>query len=156
MIFNFRLQKVLSVRKIEEDLAAKRHAEAKECLYQAEQELEQLSCSLNSTMDAFDELKIKDELTSEALHLHSLHVAGLKNRIVLTQKELDSAQKHVEKTNQELVEAHRSVEALERLREKEKAAWLDRENKRQAKEVDELILCRRANNSPRQEENNGS
>lgn len=153
MIFSFRLEKVLSVRKIEEDLASKRHADARARLYRAEQLLDLLFASLESTMNKLDELKLSDELTAEALQLHSLHIAGLKNRIEEAKKELVCAENNVEETNGLLIEAHRSREALERLREKEKEAWLLREQKRQANEIEEIVLSRR---KPRLEGNHGS
>jgi hypothetical protein len=67
MGFNFRLERVLSVRRIEEEAARQAHAEAQDRLHFAQQTLAGARERLQLTLEGFDGMKRRDELTTEAL-----------------------------------------------------------------------------------------
>lgn len=152
MSFVFRLERVLSVRCLQEDSAQQRHAEALECRSRAEGILCGLSGQLEQTLEQLDELKHNDELTPEALYLHSLHVSGLRRSIQTARSEFERRAAEAEKTAAELVEAHRAREALEKLREREHETWRRDIAQREAKQMDDLAATRRR---AREEENHG-
>lgn len=152
MPFAFRLERVLSVRRVQEEQAQLRHAEALERRCAAERALSTLSETLRQTLEDLDDLKRRDELTTEALHLHSLHVSGLRRSIHLARAELERRTAEVEASAAELLEAHRAREALDKLRERELDAWRREEAKREAKQIDEIAVSRRRT---REEENHG-
>ncbi|MBE0616945.1 MAG: hypothetical protein IH608_03315, partial [Proteobacteria bacterium] len=81
MAFVFRLEKVLTVRRLQEEAAQQRLAQAREALESARAGLEALHGELRESAEDLDLAKRGDQLTPEALYLHSLHLAGLRRRI---------------------------------------------------------------------------
>ncbi|NTU60247.1 MAG: flagellar export protein FliJ [Deltaproteobacteria bacterium] len=152
MAFVFRLERVLSVRRLQEEAAQQRHAEALERLRRAEARVDDLSRELTRDLEELDETKRRDELTTETLHLHSLHASGLRRAIQLARHEAARCAADVEKTAAELLDAHRAREALEKLREREVEAWRREETRREANQIDEIAVLRRRT---REEENHG-
>jgi flagellar export protein FliJ len=152
MAFRFRLERVLSVRRLQEEAAQGVHAVALRCLRQIEECLTELTKRLSESMDDLDRLKVRDELTAEALHLHGLHLAGLRREILRATGERKGALAHVERTAAELLEAHQAREALERLRERQEALWRQEQAVRDARAFDELAVSR---HRAREEESHG-
>ena len=152
MAFTFRLERVLSVRRIQEEAAQTRHAQALEELRRAESLLSDLFRRLEDEQRELDGLKHRDELSPEALHLHSLHVAGLRRQIQSAAAACTRASDELDRAGAELMEAHRACEALEKLREREHEAWRKEQARREARDIDETAVTRyRA----REEENHG-
>jgi flagellar export protein FliJ len=152
MAFVFRLERVLAVRRIEEDGARQRHAAAKEQLRAACATRDEGQRRLHLSLCRLDDLKRNDELSEEALYLHSLHVAGLRRQIEAARSDVAAAEQETERTATELFEAHQAREALERLREREEQSWRKAQATREAKEIDEIAVQR---SRVRQEENHG-
>ena len=152
MAFVFRLERVLAVRRIEEDGARQRHAAAQEALRAARDELEAARRRLTEGLVGLDELKRRDELSEKALYLHSLHVAGRRREIELATARVANAAQMVEQRAAELLEAHQAREALEKLREREETAWRRDQAAREAREIDEIAVLR---SRTREEENHG-
>jgi len=152
MAFVFRLERVLVVRCLQEDAAQQRHAAALEELREAERRLGELRTGLVATLDALDDVKRRDELTVEALHLHSLHVAGLRRAIHVARVDVQHGSAKAEQTGKELLEAHRAREALEKLRERELEGWQKAQVQRERKQLDEIAVSR---HRFREEENHG-
>lgn len=152
MAFVFRLERVLGVRRIQEDAAQQRHAAARAALEQARRADEDLRARLSQAMEEFDGLKHRDELTAEAVHLHSLHLAGLRRRLDESRVRVEEAARAEQEAAVELREAHQARESLERLRERERLAWNDRQARQEARHVDEIAVSRHRS---REEENHG-
>ena len=152
MPFVFRLERVLSVRRIQEETAQQRQAEARSELLRSQGVLEEACARLRRAQEDLDERKRRDDLTSEALHLHSLHVAGQRQAIERAREAVSAASKHLEEAREALLEAHRAREALERLREREEITWKRREARQEARAVDEIAVSR---HRAREEENHG-
>ncbi len=152
MAFRFRLEKVLSVRRIREEEAHQRMADARERLARAQGEVEGLEARIAQAHQDLDALKRRDELSSEALYLHGLHMAGLRRELARAREELAVARREADEAHARLVEAHRDREALERLREREERQWERDQARRESRRMDEVALTRHRS---REEENHG-
>ena len=152
MGFAFRLERVLAVRRIEEDGACQRHAEAQETLRGACAARDDALGRLVANLDRLDDLKRRDELSEQALYLHSLHLAGLRREIDGARARVATATREIERTAAELLCAHQAREALEKLREREERSWLRDQTAREAREIDEIAVQR---SHARKEENHG-
>ena len=152
MAFVFRLDRVLGVRRIQEEAAQQRNAEAQEALRRAREADQELRQTLAGALEEFDELKRGDRVTPEALYLHSLHLAGMRRKLEASRTRVEEAATAAQKAAEELLEAHQAREALERLREREKAAWDKLQAQKEARQVDEIAVSR---HRTREEENHG-
>ena len=152
MAFTFRLERVLSVRRIQEEAAREAHARAQDRVRSARQALDAARDRLTSTLEAFDEVKRRDELTSEALYLHTIHLAGLRREIETARAQLVEATADIERTGSELLEAHKRRKSLERHREREEFAWRKGQARKEAKDLDEMVVSR---HRTREEESHG-
>ncbi len=146
MAFRFRMEKVLSVRRIEEDAARTRHARARDRLERAERACEALERRRQRCERELDDLKGRDALTAESLHLYALHRAGLARAQEAAAEELAEARAEAARTRSALTEAHQAREAMERLREKERAAWQYRQGRKEAALLDELAVAQHRSN----------
>ncbi len=152
MPFTFRLERVRSVRTLQEELAQARAAEAQERLRCAQEALAAVDQGLADALEALDELKRRDELSAEALYLHSLHVAGLRRDRERARVDLAQAERTAAAAAAELLEAHRAVAALDRLRERAEAVWRESDARKETKVIDELAATRHRS---REEDNHG-
>jgi flagellar export protein FliJ len=150
--FVFRLERVLSVRRIEEDGARQVHAEAQDILRGARAARDDAQHRLGSSLSRLDDLKRRDELSEQALYLHSLHQAGLRREIDVARTRVAAAEQEVERAAEELLCAHQAREALEKLRDREESSWRRDQAAREAREIDELAVQR---SRAREEENHG-
>ena len=152
MVFTFRFERVLSVRRIQEETARQAHAQTRAQLDLARQTQDGLRRRLGVALEEFDDLKRKDELTPDALYLHTLHLAGLRREIERARVDLAAAQAEYERTATELSEAHKNRKSLERYREREELEWRRREARKEAKDLDEIVVSRHRG---REEESHG-
>ncbi len=152
MAFAFRLEKVLSVRRLQEEAAQQELVRVRQELSRANAALTALEDELLTASHEVDDLKRSDELTPEALYLHSLHVAGLRRRIEQARHAVAAAAAEAEAAAAQLVDAHRAREALERLREREEATWRREQGRRESLQIDEIAVTR---HRAREEENHG-
>jgi flagellar export protein FliJ len=141
-MFAFRLERVLSVRRVQEETARVCHAEAEGKLREAREALAHLRERLTSALEGFDDLKRTDKVTGEALHLHTLHLAGLRRGIESARRRLAAAAAEAERTNEELSAAHKAKKSLERHREREETEWRRQEAQKEAKQADEIAVSR--------------
>jgi len=150
--FRFRLERVLTVRRLEEDRARQRHAEAQLALQHATAAWNDAQRRLRAGLVRLDELKHRDELSEQALYLHALHAAGLRREIDAARARVAMAEREVEATAAALLRAHQAREALEKLREREETAWRRDQAAREAREMDEIAVLR---SRTREEETHG-
>lgn len=152
MPFRFRLEKVLGVRRLQEEGAQARHAAALAALRSAEECIAELSLGLSRSLEELDVLKRCDQLTTEAIYLHTLHVAGVRRQLQAARSSRVAAQARADRTAAELLEAHQAREALERLRERQEAAWRQEQAGKDARLIDEIAVSR---HRAREEESHG-
>lgn len=152
MGFVFRLEKVLSVRCLQEEAAQQCHARAREELQGALARLEALRAGLRRSREELDDLKRTDALTPDTLYLHSLHAAGQRRRIDQTAAEAEAASRRVDEAAEALREAHQARQALEKLRERDQEAWRANEARKDTLRNDELAASR---HRAREEESHG-
>lgn len=142
MAFLFRLEKVLSVRKREEDEAARVHALARAKLDRARSALARLDGELAETRAALEEDQRADRVDGERLHVHSLRCAGLDVDMERTEREIEAANDEVRAAALALTEAHKAVEILQKLRERDEEAWKKSEARKEAYAMDEVAVMR--------------
>ncbi|MEW6489020.1 MAG: flagellar export protein FliJ [Thermodesulfobacteriota bacterium] len=152
MGFVFRLEKVLSVRCIQEEAAQQCHARAQEELQGALARLEALRAGLRRSREELDDLKRTDALTPDTLYLHSLHAAGQRRRIEQAAAEAEAASRRAAQAAEALREAHQARQSLEKLRERDQEAWRAAEARKDALRIDELAVSR---HRAREEESHG-
>lgn len=152
MAFVFRLERVLGVRRLQEEAAQHCHAEALRACTEAAEAVRRLDADLGVALEELDDLKRRDRLTVDALYLHTLHTAGLRRRLFAARQEQRRAEERAEQTAAELLEAHRAVEALEKLKERDEAAWRRAQARREAEAIDEIAVLR---HRAREEDNHG-
>lgn len=143
MAFRFRLEKVLAVRRREEEEAERRHAEARRERDRAREEVERQRAALARANEALDALKRKGEMSAEDLFLHASHVAGVRRRLREAEAGLAEAEDRMRREHEALLQAHQAREALEKLREREEARWKEAERRRETQILDEVALTRR-------------
>ncbi len=152
MPFTFRLEKVLSVRRIQQDAAQQRCAEAQQALDRCVADRGALQGQLQAAFEDLDAHKRRDALTPQLLHLHAVHADSLRARLAEAERRVASAESDLAEASAALLEAHRAREALEKLREREQAAWQRSQKQAEARHVDELAVSR---HRARQEEDHG-
>lgn len=142
MAFAFRLEKVLGIRRREEDEAARVHAVARERLDRARDWLSDLESNMRLTLALLDEDKKANRVDAEVLHYHSLHCAGLESDMELAEREICAANEAVRIAALALTEAHKAVEMLEKLRERDEEEWRKAELRRETLAMDEVAVMR--------------
>lgn len=152
MGFVFRLEKVLSVRRLQEEAAQQCHARAREELESALARLEALRAALRRSREELDDLKRTDALTPDTLYLHSLHAAGQRRRIEQAAAAAQAAARRADEAADALREAHQARQALEKLCERDREAWRAKEARKDAHRIDELAVSRHRG---REEESHG-
>ncbi len=142
MAFVFRLEKILAVRRHQEESARRRHAHVRGECARVRGVLEERQEALRRDLEELDGLKRRDEVTPESLRLHSLHLARVRRSLEEARKSLDAAAEAVAVAEAEVAEAHRAREALERLRDREEGAWRQAQSRREARTADEIAVSR--------------
>jgi len=140
--FVFRLEKILAVRRRQEEVARRRHADVRREWTRARGILEALQNTLHRDLEELDGLKRRDELTPESIRLHSLHLARLRQSLEGARERLARAASEMAVAEAEVAEAHRAREALERLRDREEGAWRQAQNRREVRAADEVAVSR--------------
>lgn len=142
MAFSFRLEKVLSIRRTEEDEASRKFAIAKARLTRAREALLALEEALEDNEASLEAKKRADKLDGEYIHRHGLRHAGLIHDIDLARSEVVAANGAARKAGEALTEAHRAVEVLEKLRERDLEAFHKDQQRREAVQMDEVAVSR--------------
>lgn len=142
MRFVFRLDKVLGIRRREEDEAARLHAVARERLERARAWLMDLEGNMELTLALLEDDKRANRVDAETLHYHSLHCAGLESDMVCAEKEITVANEAVRLAALALTEAHKAVEILEKLRERDEEEWRKEELRKETIAMDEVAVMR--------------
>lgn len=131
MVFKFRLERVLELRRDDLQEAQKKLADAFRAVEEAKQRLENAKTALK---DAQEEM-IKDGYKMAEAHL--THIRHWDQNVKDREIDLREAEEQVIRARAELVQAQVKVEALEKLKEKQAQEYIDLENKEEQKKYDE-------------------
>lgn len=138
--FRFRLERLLNVRKNYLKQKERELANLLAILEQRKRELEEFGREKKKTLEDFSA-----QLQKLPLHLlqsFSRHVDFLEWKILQAKEKVEYWKKVVEKKREEVMEARRNVEILERLRERRYRAWLKEFRKEQQRQIDEFGVLR--------------
>ena len=144
MKFNFKLQKVLEHRKILEDLAQKDFLESVSALKVEEDQLDFLRTARHKAFDR------RFQIQTEALDPHGLlamqqienFIKGQDRRIEAQKAKVQEAEKLVEFKREILRQKATEYKIIDKLKEKQKAEYVEEMNRKEQKEIDELNVIR--------------
>lgn len=140
MKFTFRLQKLMEVRKLEVDMAQRVFQEAKARELQEESKLVKMKNELSLAGEERYELQKTGGAVSESLRAIETYIWGQKIRINGQEKILAGLQKISEDKRLVLVETMKNLKTLEKLREKRFNEFRKEVQKRELKQLDELVV----------------
>ena len=135
MAFRFRLEKVLRVRQELVDQQSRRLGEAQMVASGLEQDYRdiQAQVQLIMTSETPPQGISTSDLTQRRHWLDHLGRAQIK-----LGEELDRARTVVNLEREKLTEAWRDLEVLKKLKERQKTAWQDEQNRQESRELDEI------------------
>ncbi|MDW7710989.1 MAG: flagellar export protein FliJ [Deferrisomatales bacterium] len=142
MGFVFRLERVLAVRRLQEEVAQQFLSRARETLRGERARLEAVEEDLRRAVSDVDVLKRTDELDAEALRLHSRYAGLQRCRVSRAREAVEGASRAVEDASRAVLDAHRARQALEKLRERDEAAWRAAVSRREACRIDAVAAAR--------------
>lgn len=141
MAFSFRLEALLRFRAHRKERAEIALGWARKQLLQATEALESLQSRLR---EASEEIRgsLKGRTTAEALKNHVDFVSGLEGRIRTQAQEVLRRREEVQSRTRDLLERTREVRVVEKLEERDYQAWLQEEQRREQKVLDETAVIR--------------
>lgn len=135
--FNFRLEKVLEVREIEEEKAQNRLLQAREKVQKIKKELNELE---DIQYDLYQYLREKEGLTLNENLQYREYIKNNRQQIIASENRLVNQQEKVASFQQAYIEKRRRREVLEKLKEKEYLRYYKEMLLKEQKEMDELAL----------------
>jgi flagellar FliJ protein len=137
-MFRFRLEKVLAIREADRELRRSELAEA----LQAERTLHGEADKLSEELDAIrataqSAAKPGDINVSQLLDIHR-YALVLRTRLVEIGASKEKLNVEIERRRDRLVGADQQVRVLEKLRDRQRQAYLQEEEKQEAKAMDEI------------------
>lgn len=142
--FTFRLQSVLEHKQRLEELAQQEHARAQAAQVREEHHLARLIEAEHTAVDELERQRFTGRLNIEALQLGMSYLDTLKVQLLRQEQVVTRVQAHTEAQREQLVERMQERKALERLREKQLAAFVAEENRRETAAADDLVVMRHA------------
>ncbi|MTI86006.1 MAG: flagellar export protein FliJ [Firmicutes bacterium] len=130
--FKFQLEPVLQHRENNEQQAALAQASAHQ------KYLSQLSCLNKTRMNL--ETSLQTELSGDCFDVlhNTMYRQWLKNKVIQEEKSADTAYQKFKKCRQKTLEARKQKLILEKLKENQFATHVERQNKAEQKQFDEL------------------
>nr|MEE4266813.1 flagellar export protein FliJ [Candidatus Krumholzibacteria bacterium] len=135
MAFQFRLEKVLRVRQELVDQQSRRVGEAQMVASGLEQDFRDLQAQVQNILAS--ETRTEGISTSD-LTQRRHWLDHLERSQVKLGEELDRARTVVNLEREKLTEAWRDLEVLKKLKERQKTAWQDEQNRLESRELDEI------------------
>ncbi len=136
-MFRFRLQKILDLRQREEDECQRTLAQAQRHRMEVESALQKV-CSEREDFDRRCALPDSRPLRPLDLQTRRARVLALSQRQMRCELDLGRALQLEEEARRAVVEAHRAVEVLRRLREKAQRQWQAEKDAQERKELDDI------------------
>ncbi len=130
--FKFQLEPVLQHRENKEQQAALTQASAHQ------KYLSQLSCLNKTRMNL--ETSLQTELSGDCFDVlhNTMYRQWLKNKVVQEEKSVDTAYQKFKKCRRKTLEARKQKLILEKLKENQFATHIEKQNKAEQKQLDEL------------------
>ncbi len=145
MKFKFGLQKVLTHRKIQEDLAQRDYQEILNILTAQQNDLQKMFNSISDARADVASLEAKSSpgLVERVKQIHEF-IKLQDIRVAQQQEKIKQTEKLVESKQEVLRQKAMDKKIIERLKEKKKRAFDEEQRKIQQKELDELVVMRSA------------
>lgn len=140
MAYAFKLERVLVIRRKERDFCATELARAKARVTEIRNYLAKLEEDRVNTEYRLESVKKENRLDQRELYLHSLHCAGLESDVAGAEEELIKANQLAAAAMEALNQAHKALEILERLKEKDFEAWQKEQLRKETVAMDELAV----------------
>jgi flagellar protein FliJ len=145
MKFKFGLQKVLTHRKIQEDLAQRDYQEILNVLTAQQNDLQKMFDSIFDARADVASLEAKSSpgLVERVKQIHEF-IKLQDIRVAQQQEKIKQTEKLVEAKQEVLRQKAMDKKIIERLKEKQKRAFDEEQRRLQQKELDELVVMRSA------------
>jgi len=142
--FNFKLQKVLEHRKILEDLAQKDFQEAVAAFHEEERKLEDLKTARHQAFQRRYDIQTKGLQGSGLLSMQQIEIfiKGQDRRIEMQKAKVQEAENLVEAKREILRQKATEYKIIDKLKEKQRAEFIEERNRIEQKEIDELNVIR--------------
>ncbi len=135
--FKFRLEKLLDLRRLKEDVARRDHALARKDVAEQGQKLARVTGEREAEIRTLRELK-RRTLDIVRLRLQEGYVNSLERRALRDAERLRELERKEAVKRQELAEASKGVRVLERLRERQFRAWAYQAGQEEQRFLDEV------------------
>lgn len=148
--FQFRLERILSVRRHEEDRERLRFGQAMRRKLESEVKLEEVRARIREAVERAAAVTAGRPTVEDFVRMHEYRLALLR-READAERALEDAAVALEQQRMRLVEARRRRRALELLREQKFREWRHAEEEREQQELDEIGMMnfiRRAEDEP--------
>lgn len=153
--FRFKLETVLKERKKVEDQRLKDWTLARQLIQTMYDQLAALESRLTSAVSESTELAAQPTGTVGMMISMDKFIKGQKVRIEWKRREVERAEKIVEKARLLYVTARQKREAIEKLKERRQAEYLDAARKQEAKLMDDIYIMNGAARRRMTEEDEG-
>jgi flagellar protein FliJ len=138
--FRFRLEKVLSHKKVEKDLAQRDYIEAQNRYNSGVNLLHSMHSEISDAKKFESDVILKGGQTAESLKWSTFFIQGQEIKIEIQKKANRQLIQDVERKQEILVERAREFKTFERLREKMKERFKKQVKKQDVKSIDEIVV----------------
>jgi flagellar protein FliJ len=138
----FRLQTVLQHRERLQEVAQQEHAQAQVVQVREEGSLRQLVEAESSAVDQLERQRFTGRLDIDALQIGISYLDMLKVQIQRQEQIVERVSQHTEQKREQVVQRMQERKILDRMRQHQLAAHTANEHRREAIEVDELVVMR--------------
>ena len=141
MGFSFRFEALLRYRLHSKERAEIELGRARKGLSQARETVEALQ---NRRRETGEELQqaLKSRTSAYLLQSHADFVSGLEGRILAQEAEVERCKEDVRDRVKVVLERTREVQMVEKLEERDRQAWLQEEQRKEQKTLDEIAVIR--------------
>jgi len=136
--FYFRMESILNVREKIEEQKKQEYSNALNELHREISIKEKLTEESNELIHLLRS-KIHDSIALNEIIFYNNYGNFLKRKIIKQEENVKLAYEKAEKKRQELIEASRQKKMLEKLKEKHWFNFLDDENKKEQRSIDEVV-----------------
>jgi flagellar FliJ protein len=138
--FTFKLRAVLSQREMIEQGRQRELAVVEADRVAVQLELKRLDDTVRAAVADLRENQLTGKLNLSFLAAHRRFILATQRQGVLLLQKLDAAQQKVDAARAELAEAAKQRRIIEKLRERQQAAWTEAINKKETAALDEIAM----------------
>lgn len=142
MRFNFRLEKILRQRRVEQDLAQREYLIAQNEVQDQLAHIKGLYAALDAARLKSEEIQLcGGECTSKLMQIEE-YMLGQKVKIQNERQRARELMQIAEEKHEILIEKAQSYKAIEKLKENKKEEFKKEKNKKEIKEMNDLVAMR--------------